>query len=462
MLDFDARYSAVNPGPSALRIEAVATPELVSRSQLRDSFALEGAVLGPEQILDPGYLIVGKAGLIEDVRDRRPEGVRIIRTGGVIIPGLIDLHNHPNYNIFAPWEPPATFTNRYAWRNSAIYQELIRNPVDKLLGTVPNQTQLRYAEIRALVSGVTAIQGASYQEAGKRETLIRTVDQEILGIHIGAAMIDLPSSDTVPAAEALKKILSDIASGKIKAFYVHLAEGRQDDEETRGEFQRLCDFNALTPATVAIHGVGLSLDQLAALRDQGAKLVWSPQSNLRLYGETTRAADALDLGLKVGIGADWMPSGSHSLLAELRVARRVLAGQGRRSKPREVIEMVTTTAARIAGLGEKLGALLPGRPADVVVLERLASDVYESVLLSDQQNVQAVVIGGDLAYVRQEWADLTETNPETQQVVWAWGRPMMLDTGTQGGPAGPVPAPTLSQLREALIGAYPAIGPVFG
>ena len=57
-------------------------------------------------------------------------------------------------------------------------------------------------------------------------------------------------------------------------------------------------------------------------------MVWSPQSNLRLYGATTLAADALRAGMPVALGADWLPSGSTSLLAELKVARRELARQG--------------------------------------------------------------------------------------------------------------------------------------
>ena len=86
-----------------------------------------------------------------------------------------------------------------------------------------------------------------------------------------------------------------------------------------------------------IHGTALSREQLGDLKDAGAKLVWSPQSNLRLYGETTSAADALELGLPVGLGADWLPSGSTSLLAELKVARRCLAEQGREPTAKQLV-----------------------------------------------------------------------------------------------------------------------------
>lgn len=44
-------------------------------------------------------------GQVTEVGDRRPMGCTI-DTGGVVLPGLIDLHGHPEYNVFAAWEPP--------------------------------------------------------------------------------------------------------------------------------------------------------------------------------------------------------------------------------------------------------------------------------------------------------------------------------------------------------------------
>jgi hypothetical protein len=112
-----------------------------------------------------------------------------------------------------------------------------------------------------------------------------------------------------------------------EGFYAHLAEGRSDNELSRDEFANLVELEALTPATVVIHGTALAREQLAEPGDAGAKHVWSPAVEPALYGETTRAADAFDVGLPVGLGADWLPSGSTSLLAEIKVARRCLADQ---------------------------------------------------------------------------------------------------------------------------------------
>jgi 5-methylthioadenosine/S-adenosylhomocysteine deaminase len=454
-------YTAANTGPAS----DVPGPreELVGRPRHTGGYALKGCVLAPDEVLDPGFVVVDPSGVVAAVTSRTPSDVFVLDTDGVILPGLIDLHNHPEYNVFPPWEPPEFYANRYQWRASSLYHQLIVDPQDRLLPALPRQTQLRYSEIRALVGGVTAIQGANRTDAATSSSLIRTVDQQIFGEHSGRAVVDVPTSDTGWAADELRRIVHDIANGAANAFYVHLAEGARDDPESQSEFARLVHFDAITPATIVIHGVALSVDQLADLRDAGGKLVWSPQSNLRLYGETTRAADALELGLPLGIGADWLPSGSPSLLAELRTARQVVHRQGYSLSAKQLTHLVTHEAARIAALDDHLGTLAAGRVADVVVLQRLHSSPWESVLLSDRADVRAVFVQGSLAYGEQAWAAALglEGDDTTRTSVIAWGRRMMLDTGTEEGPSGPTPAPTLTQLRSAILNLYLPLGPVF-
>ena len=124
----------------------------------------------------------------------KPEGTKIIETDGVITPGLIDLHGHPEFNVFAAWEPPKLYLNRYAWRNgSEEYQLLVREPANALKEAKLVKEQLRYAEIRALVGGVTAIQGAG-QSADTTEALVRNVDKAIFRSRSDARRSTCPGS----------------------------------------------------------------------------------------------------------------------------------------------------------------------------------------------------------------------------------------------------------------------------
>jgi cytosine/adenosine deaminase-related metal-dependent hydrolase len=453
---FEAAYLAgvpeALPEPAPIALPRGAPPA--------EPYALVGAVVTPDEVHDPGCVVVAD-GKVEAVAASPPDGVRVQDTGGVICPGLIDLHGHPEFNVFAAWEPPQEFVNRYAWRQSDLYHQLVRDPQNKLKAALADQTQLRYAEVRALVGGVTAIQGTSEMVTRlTAESLVRNVDKWIFGQHRARALVDLPSA-TGRARQQLDGILADIAAGEVDAFYLHLAEGKKDNPRSQQEFDKLVELKALTPATVIIHGTALSRDQLGDLRDAGAKLVWSPQSNLRLYGETTDAGAALEMGLPVGLGADWLPSGSPSLLAEITVARRCLIEQGHPVPAKQLVTMVTSGAAAIAGLADQLGTLAPGRPADMVVFERRHPDPYENVVSAEPSWVELVTIGGDLTYGRTDWISALSDDPSQLQPLIAWGQPMLLDTGYVAHGSGTAAAPSLTDLRAALIAAYPQVGPIF-
>jgi 5-methylthioadenosine/S-adenosylhomocysteine deaminase len=425
-----------------------------------ETIALGGQIITPDGPVR-GWLTI-QGGLITAISTRKPAGARVLQTDGVILPGLIDLHGHPEFNVFAPWEPPKTYLNRYAWRGSEQYHALIRKPQDKLAKALPSGTQLRYAEIRALVGGVTAIQGAGGVAPPATESLVRNVDGIIFGERHAGAVIDLPESLSSRGGPGLKTNLEDIATGAVNALYIHLAEGQRANQRSIDEFDHLMKLGALTPATVIIHGSALTRNQLGQAADAQAKLVWSPQSNLRLYGETTRIGDALDVGLPVALGADWLPSGSTSLLAEMKVARQELIDQGHPLSAKDLVAMVTSGAADIAGLKDKLGSLEVGRPADVLVLARRDTDPYESVCAAIPNDVELVLIGGDLTYGRADWVGTLAEDPADPNLepVLAWGRPMLLDTSYQGQPDKGL-TPRLAQLRADLTSTYPPVGPIW-
>lgn len=457
---FEAAYLApvTEASPPAER-QAAATrpPRAVAPAE---GFALEGCVLTPERSIDPGYVVI-QGVEIQEVTEKRPQSVAVHPTDGVITPGLIDLHGHPEFNIFAAWEPPVQFVNRYAWRGSDLYHQLVRDPQNHLLDVLPAWTQLRYAEIRALVGGVTAIQGTGGQARSyEEESLVRNVDKWIFGTQVGRSMIDLPSGSF--GMEGMTSVLTGIERGEVKAFYVHLAEGKRDNERSQGEFEKLVGLKALTEATVLIHGTALTEDQFGDIADAGAKLVWSPQSNLRLYEETTLAGVALQRGVTVGLGADWLPSGSTSLLGEVKVARRCLALEGHPYGAKKLVDMLTRDAAKIAGLEDKLGELKDGRPADLVVFERRHEDPWENVVEAEPAWVDLVMINGDLTYGREDLIkDLVDPKAEIRvEPLRAWGKRMLLDTSYMVNPDGGQ-VPTLAELRTQLIKAYPQVGPIF-
>jgi hypothetical protein len=147
----------------------------------------------------------------------------------------------------------------------------------------------------------------------------------------------------------------------------------------------------------------------------------------------------------------------------MKIARQELTNQGRREQARSLVDMVTADAADIAGLGDRLGRIETGRPADVLVLARRDDDAYESVCRSTAMDVELVTIGGDLSYGRTDWVQVLaadSASPALEPVI-AWGRPMMLDVSWRANPGEGDTMTTLSQLRADLTRLYPPVGPIW-
>jgi hypothetical protein len=139
----------------------------------------------------------------------------------------------------------------------------------------------------------------------------------------------------------------------------------------------------------------------------------------------------------------------------MKVARRQLALEGHPIAAADLVAMVTSVAAAVAGLSDHLGALAVGRPADLVVLERHHSDPYESVCLADPSWVELVSIGGDITYAREDWFGQLSGNATSPTIesLLAWGKPMRLDNGFQSSASSPTPP--LSTIRGLLTETYP-------
>ena len=78
--------------------------------------------------------------------------------------------------------------------------------------------------------------------------------------------------------------------------------------------------NLVLGKTAMIHAIGLQPADYGAMAAAGTGLIWSPRSNITLYGETARVSVAARVGVEIALGTDWMPSGSMNMLRELACA----------------------------------------------------------------------------------------------------------------------------------------------
>jgi len=122
-------------------------------------------------------------------------------------------------------------------------------------------------------------------------------------------------------------------------------------------------------------------------------MVWSPLSNLLLYGQTADVAAAKASNVRMALGSDWSYSGSKNLLGELKVARLVSQDQGGVFTDLELVAMATRNAAEILQW-RSLGSIEAGKRADLVVVGGHSGDPYEHLLEATEKDVALVVING--------------------------------------------------------------------
>ena len=189
-------------------------------------------------------------------------------------------------------------------------------------------------------------------------------------------------------------------------FLLHLSEGvtksGQTDSVARRHFLALQvapDEWAINDRFAGIHAAGLLPEDFDVLAQHGGAMIWSPLSNLLLYGATARVDAAKRAGVRIGLGSDWSPSGSKNLLGELKVAwlysQHMLEGL---FGARDLVAMATRDAAAILKWHKALGTLEPGKRADVVVIDGKVGDPYEALIKAKETSIRLVMINGVARY----------------------------------------------------------------
>jgi 5-methylthioadenosine/S-adenosylhomocysteine deaminase len=354
-------------------------------------------------VIMDGAIWIGDAAIAAITRrgDPAPDGfagVVPVQTGGTVFPGLIDLHNHVAYNALPLWNVPRTYTNRDQWGNTPIYHQLVTAPM-KTIGEATDllPALVRYVECKALVGGVTTTQGiALFSAPGIRRYyrgIVRNVEEtgDKRLPEAGSRIADVDARN--PQA-----FLTEIE--KKTCFLLHLSEGT--DEAAHKHFEALAlpgNKWAIAPSLAGIHCVALTPADLQVMAAQGASMVWSPFSNLLLYGGTANLAGAVTAGLKIGLGSDWSPSGSRSLFGELKVARVYSQNNANVFSDEQLVRLATTSGARILGWDKTVGSLEVGKRADLVVVAGQHDAAPLTPLFrGDERMVQLVAINGTPRY----------------------------------------------------------------
>ena len=379
------------------------------------AYVLKGRVVpmtGEAHVINEGHILV-QDGMIEAVwGDNIPSNIQlsnvpVIETDGTIYPGLIDLHNHLHYNQAPLWDMDTHlsqnsqnewggYNNRYEWKNHPDYSEQVTKP-KMLVHSGPywnmESEAMKYIEMKSIVGGTTAAQGSPMNPNDSYGTILsRNIEDYNFGRDEIHTKVTELTSDYVG-----NHIKTGNASGELDAWFVHIAEGV--DERSRAEFDILVQNNLLVGELVLIHGVALGENEFTQMAAAGSTLVWSPLSNLLLYGNTADVAAAKAAGVHITLAPDWAPSGSKSPLHELKVADlwddEML---GDIFTDYEMVEMVTSGAALATNWQNEVGTITAGTAADLVVVDNIHTNPYRNLINAVDPDIRLSIVGGLAIY----------------------------------------------------------------
>ena len=391
----------------------------LSNTDSSRAFLLKGRVVtmdGETNVINDGNVMVrdGKITGVWASNANPPAGVDfsdvpIVNTEGTIYPGLIDLHNHVHYNHIPLWDfevhlsdaqksEEGGYTNRYQWGNNWDYGPSItwmKTNIQSNYRWDMASEQMKYAEVQAVSGGVTAMQGSPSSGTQAWDSILsRNVELYNFGQDgistcavCGAADSDYTGSHLISQSEA----------GTLNAWFVHLAEGV--DSSSKAEFDALWDKGLIMEETVVIHGTALDSSQFSKMASVGSNLVWSPLSNLLLYGDTTDVVAADQAGVSISISPDWGPSGSKNNFHELKVADMWNTNNmnGHFSNY-ELVEMVTSNPADATGWTPFVGRVKADLFADLVVIDTFHEDPYRNLIEAIDADVALTVVQGKAVF----------------------------------------------------------------
>ncbi|WP_224365005.1 lamin tail domain-containing protein [Hyalangium versicolor] len=370
-----------------------------------------GVVLKDSGVLNGGQVLVDAQGIIQcsacDCSDNADaaEATVISCPQGVISPGLINSHDHITYQGGPPSRTEERYEHRHDWRikNHDGHTQLVN-------GATSSNNAILWGELRQVLAGTTSVAGS-----GGQPGLLRNLDKDSITTSggnqagLGEQAIEY---QTFPLGDSGGKELTNScdypASGIDKptvipahsAYFPHVAEGIE--ESAHNEFRCVSTTdnggqNLFTRQTAIIHGIAANAADIGMMASRGTDLIWSPRSNVSLYGDTAMVTAYKQMGVTIALGTDWVASGSMNLLRELQCADFLNTNYySRPFSDEELWRLVTANAADITDTQEKLGRLEKGKVADLAIfrLRSFAASPYRAVITANPEDVVLTVRGG--------------------------------------------------------------------
>jgi guanine deaminase len=351
--------------------------------------------------------LIVAAGEAREVAALAPAGAAIDdHAGKLILPGLIDTHIHyPQTRVIGSygaqlldWLQKYTFVEEQKFSNRAHADIVARFFLDEMFrqGTTtavvyctvsPESVDAFFAESER--RGARMIAGKVMMDrnapAALTDTPQRGYDESkaLIERWRGRGRLDyaitprfaITSTDAqLQAAGALAREYPD---GFVQT---HLSENHAEIAFVKQLFPWARDyldvydrFGLLGPKSIFGHCIHLEAAEVAALAAKRGVAAFCPTSNLFLGSGLFDMRRLDDAGVRVALATDVGGGTSYSMLQTANEAYKVLQMNGQSWPAAQAFYQMTLGNARALGLEDRIGAIAPGREADLIVLDSRAT-----------------------------------------------------------------------------------------
>ncbi|MDF1577960.1 MAG: amidohydrolase [Desulfobulbales bacterium] len=391
----------------------------------------------------PGFVairdgLISACGPMAALADGIRPAVTIDAAGGLVLPGLINCHNHAAMTLFRGLADDLPLLT---WLHDHIFPAEARFVTPEMVYWCG-----KLAAAEMILSGTTTVADGyffeddcarAFREAGLRAVAAQgVIDFPAPGvpdpadnIRHGARFIDKWRGDDLitPAifchspytcsAQTITQA-KELARQVDCCFFIHLAE---TEHEVAQSYQRhhlspvryLEQLGVLDQGTVLIHCVWLDDDDIGIIKESGAGVVSCSQSNMKLAAGMAPLDKFVENDIPVGLGTDSCASNNKlDMFREMTFAAKL--AKVNRLDPTllpagKVVKMATTGGAAVLGLADKIGQLTVGRSADIIIVDLLKphlTPMYETdsllVYAASGSDVRTSIINGRLVMDNHE------------------------------------------------------------
>jgi 5-methylthioadenosine/S-adenosylhomocysteine deaminase len=316
---------------------------------------------------------------------------------GLIMPGLINAHNHAAMTCFrgmADDLPLMDWLTRYIfpaesksegdqvyWSTLLACAEMIRAGTTTFCDMYLFEDRVaqagREAGLRALVGEVLYdFPSPNYGPIEKGFEYTEVLINRWRGDPLVRIAVEPHALYT--CSPVLLKRCQELADRHGLPMVIHVAETRSELEEISKKYGKtpvdyMESLGLLSPSLIACHCVWLTEAEMDLLARRGVKVVHNPESNMKLASGVAPIPELLARGVTVGLGTDGCASNNNlDLFQEMDSAAKLhkVHRLDPTVMPSEVVlEMATLGGAKVVGLEKEIGSLEVGKKADIIILD---------------------------------------------------------------------------------------------